>query len=282
MAPRPSSSNQRCNKLRTSEDNAAGSPPNNAPAARSSRVNRPVADKYGDGSAASNTYDNATDGRGNPATASDGNSLYANATARNRPASATVNGVSSCTHRSNRDGARSRAATIRFPIVNANASTSACTNAASSDNDRLPCSGIELLGYVICRLCPEPVIREVAARTGGLCSTCFAGGRGPNMRRIEVVGRGYRIRVPLRKPQRTRIKVRDQHHHQAAKAKHRAHKRLKAIFPDLYDTLVAEERAAAGLEPWPTEAAVRYHWDPDSTQSMRFAEIYHALDRNTP
>lgn len=123
-------------------------------------------------------------------------------------------------------------------------------------------------------------MREVAARTGGICAGCFRGGRGPNMRRIEVVGRGYRIRVPLRKSQRTRVRVRDVDHHKVVKAKDRAAKRLRAVFPDLYDTLLAEERAAAGLDPWPLDMAVRYQWDPDSSESMRFAEVYHALDRD--
>lgn len=125
-------------------------------------------------------------------------------------------------------------------------------------------------------------MREVAARTGGICSGCFRGGRGPDMRHLEVVGRGYRIRVPMRRPQRTRIRTRDARHHDVNKAKYRAQKRLRAIFPDLYDCLLAEERAAVGLEPWPLDMAVRHGWDPDCTQSMRFAEIYHALDRGAP
>lgn len=141
---------------------------------------------------------------------------------------------------------------------------------------------MQVQGYVTCLLCPELVVREVAARTGGICSGCFKGGRGPNMRRLEVVGRGYRIRVPTRRPRPTKIRTRDAHHNDVVKAKLRANKRLRAIFPDLYDTLLAEERAAAGLDPWPMDMAVRHAWDPDCSQSMRFAEIYHALDRGAP
>lgn len=97
---------------------------------------------------------------------------------------------------------------------------------------------------------------------------------------MEVVGRGYRIRVPRRKPtRRIKPRARDRHHSDVNRAKLRAAKRLRAIFPDLYDALLAEERAAAGLDPWPLDMAVRYAWDPDSSVSMRFAEIYHALDR---
>lgn len=123
------------------------------------------------------------------------------------------------------------------------------------------------------------MLREVSRHTGGICSNCFKGGKGPNLRVIEVVGRGYRIRIPLRKPQRSKWQPKDPNHHAAERAKARAHKRLKAIFPDLYDTLVAEERARLGLAPWPVVSAVRYGWDPDCKQTLEFAEVYHALHR---
>lgn len=99
------------------------------------------------------------------------------------------------------------------------------------------------------------------------------------MRHIEVVGRGFRVRVPLRKPKRQkRPAIKHPDHHKAERAKANALKRLKAIFPDLYDTLVAEERSRLGLAPWPTETAVRYGWDPDSSETLRFAAVYHALE----
>lgn len=124
------------------------------------------------------------------------------------------------------------------------------------------------------------MLREVAARTGGICSDCFAGGKGPDLRRIEIMGRGFRVRVPLRKPH-IRLHRQPKHpdHHAAERAKQQALKRLRAIFPDLYDTLVAEERARSGLAPWPTETAVRYGWDPDCAETIRFAAVYHALDQ---
>jgi hypothetical protein len=135
----------------------------------------------------------------------------------------------------------------------------------------------EIVGYANCVLCPEIVLRETARHTGGLCEKCWAGGHGPDIRHIEVVGRGYKIRVPPRKTKRP--VTRDPNHHAAEKAKGRALKRLKAIFPDLYDTLVAEERSRAGLRPWPTYTAVRHHGDPDCSKTIEFAEVYHALDR---
>jgi hypothetical protein len=139
----------------------------------------------------------------------------------------------------------------------------------------------EVVGYDTCTLCPNLVLKEVARHTGGICSECFAGGAGPDMRHIEVVGRGYKIRVPPRKTRRT-THARDVNHHAVEKAKGRALKRLKAIFPDLYDTLLAEERARAGLNPWPTYAAVRHSGDPDCSKTIEFAEVYHALDRGEP
>jgi hypothetical protein len=56
-----------------------------------------------------------------------------------------------------------------------------------------------------------------------------------------------------------------------------AKQRLKEIFPELYQTLLAEERAKRGLEPWPIETA---HVIDDDTRrtTMDFAEVYAALD----
>lgn len=54
-------------------------------------------------------------------------------------------------------------------------------------------------------------------------------------------------------------------------------RRLRAIFPDLYDILLAEERAAAGLDPWPLGTALATGPDPDGSQTERFAILYHAL-----
>lgn len=134
-----------------------------------------------------------------------------------------------------------------------------------------------ILGWRTCLLCSNLVINEVAARTGGICSECFAGGHGPNTIRIEVVGRGFRVRVPRRRPRSRRPSDKHPDHHKAERAKTNALKRLKAIFPDLYDTLVAEERAKMGLHPWPTHMAVRYGWDPDCSKTLEFAEVYHAI-----
>lgn len=139
---------------------------------------------------------------------------------------------------------------------------------------------MEVLGYHTCRLCPNLVLRETSRKTGGVCDDCFKGGNGVNLRVIELVGRGYRIRVPARKRRPKRPQPRHPDHHQSEKAKANALKRLKAIFPDLYDTLVAEERARLGLHPWPTEMAVRYGWDPDCHKTIEFARVYHALDQD--
>src|SRR5262245_52702498 len=118
---------------------------------------------------------------------------------------------------------------------------------------------ITVLGWRTCLLCPNLVLNEVAARTGGICTDCFAGGKGPDTIRLEVIGRGFRARVPRRRPSlKKRNQPKHPDHHKAEKAKAQAHKRLKAIFPDLYDTLVAEERARLGLHPWPTFMAVRH------------------------
>lgn len=52
------------------------------------------------------------------------------------------------------------------------------------------------------------------------------------------------------------------------------------MFRDLYDIILAEERAAEGLDPWPIDMAVRYGPDPGAEQTLAFARAYHLLDEN--
>lgn len=119
-------------------------------------------------------------------------------------------------------------------------------------------------GYV---LCPRPhdepkLVREEVARcTGGICPEHFAAEGGKLIHQIELVRRGQRIMVPKReKPSRRRYRYRPQRNARKslnAKARERARKRVADMFPNLYNAILAEEREALGLEPWPTAIAVR-------------------------
>lgn len=132
-------------------------------------------------------------------------------------------------------------------------------------------------GYRACR-CSRLVRDEVARRTQGRCPDCFIADGGDRVTKIELVGKGRRVSVPLnrRKPQTPRKRTAEAvaRRKQADKAKERARKRLASMFPDVYDMLVAEERAALGLEPWPTDTALR-GGDPEI--ELGFAEMMSEL-----
>jgi hypothetical protein len=63
-------------------------------------------------------------------------------------------------------------------------------------------------------------------------------------------------------------------------ARLRALKRLRAVFPDLYDVFYAEERARVGLEPWTIDMAVGPTADTGCNETLDFARVYHALDQH--
>ena len=136
-------------------------------------------------------------------------------------------------------------------------------------------------GYVKCDLCPALVVREVAAKTGGICSDCWAGGEGPNLRVLELVGRGTRLTARLRSnPKRVKPQPKTVADHQLERIKRTSRTRLAWIFRDLYDIILAEERAKAGLDPWPIDMALRCDGDPGAEQTLAFARAYHLLDEN--
>jgi hypothetical protein len=129
------------------------------------------------------------------------------------------------------------------------------------------------VGYGTCRIaaCGVWELTIVLARSGGVCTGCHLAGLGEQFRHIEIVSRGRRtaIRKTTNRPgppRRTATRGAANH------AKRRALKRLKNLFPDLYDILVAEERANVGLEPWPLRRALEHHDDPDG------ARMLHELD----
>lgn len=139
---------------------------------------------------------------------------------------------------------------------------------------------VDLVGYVLCGHHQNHWVRsEVASRTGGVCPEAFRIFNHQRLTEIELVGRGSRIKVPLsrsrKRPNRHITSGRAERKKAADKAKHRARKRLAAMFPDLYDILVAEERAEMGLEPWPVEMAIRGD-DPDV--EIGFAALIAELD----
>jgi hypothetical protein len=141
-------------------------------------------------------------------------------------------------------------------------------------------SQIDLEGYRTCRneWCGALVLTEITYRTAGLCGDCFRSRLGKAITEVEIMNRGQRTSLRTRtKPWPSKNKGNRDTAKRAERAKLRAMKRLRAVFPDLYDVFYAEERARAGLDPWPVDMAVRQGPDPDAEATMEFTRVYHAL-----
>lgn len=126
----------------------------------------------------------------------------------------------------------------------------------------------DLVGYQPCRHCRTPVTNELAQATRQLCLACHNLERNAEMV-AEVRRNGQRLNIALgspaktaknrRKAQRRRLNpVHRQKQRRADHASRRALKRLRQLFPDVYATLLAEERARDGLDPYPTETLVNW------------------------
>jgi hypothetical protein len=143
-------------------------------------------------------------------------------------------------------------------------------------------SQIDLEGYRSCRnqWCESIVLVEVAERTAGLCTPCYRTHLGAQVAAVEVVNRGERLNVVVSRRKRGGPRVgkgdRDTHR-KADKAKIRAMRRLKGLFPDLYDVLYAEERARVGLDPWTVDSVINQPAEMSAEQTLAFAEVYARL-----
>jgi hypothetical protein len=136
---------------------------------------------------------------------------------------------------------------------------------------------ISVFGYELCSVCQTPVVMEVSARTGGRCTKCWASTTVDRTKVLEVVGLGRRARVTVGASTAKKDKPPANTKKLAERCKHKALRRLRALFPDLYDVLLAEERAKHGLEPWPIERAAVTTDGLDAEATLAFAEVYHAL-----
>jgi hypothetical protein len=146
-------------------------------------------------------------------------------------------------------------------------------------------SQIDLAGYRACRnqWCGELVLVEIARRTGELCTACFQSHLGDQLTQVEVVSRAQRMTMTTTKRARSehaRAKGDKSTKRLTEHARLRALKRLRAVFPDLYDVFYAEERARVGLEPWTIDMTVAPSTDPGCSETLEFARMYHALDQH--
>jgi hypothetical protein len=135
---------------------------------------------------------------------------------------------------------------------------------------------VTLEGHVLCGTCQAAwVLTDVARWSGGDCTECFQANGCQRRSRVEILTRGRRISIPLHAPKNRRhkpkVKSKD-----AEKAKERARAKLAAMFPELYQVLVADERSAAGLKPWTVPMALQRGGPEAAEATIAFAE---QLDR---
>lgn len=118
-----------------------------------------------------------------------------------------------------------------------------------------------VFGFQRCRLCPTQVWEIVARRTDGLCVPCFNEHLETALAPIEVAMEGRVVAATIarrrRSGQRTAQKQRYRrrpdvivHRRNTKLAGDRALRRLRDLFPELYDCFVAQERARLGLDAW--------------------------------
>lgn len=138
---------------------------------------------------------------------------------------------------------------------------------------------IDVAGYRSCRNehCGALVLVEISQRTRGLCTECFRGDLGQSLAEIEVRIQGRNMTMKMPRQRRSAEKGDLRTHRLGNRARARADKRLRQLFRDLYEVLLAEERARLGLEPFPYETVI--HNDPgDPSQSIEFARVFAALE----
>lgn len=120
---------------------------------------------------------------------------------------------------------------------------------------------VDIEGYRECVVCRGPVLDHVAYMTGGVCfDPCFIDGKMARFREIEVIHRAT-ILTARRPPANTKAKnnarAKLDTERRADLARLRACRRMRYLFPDVFDLLYAEERHRAGLIPRPTRAKDR-------------------------
>lgn len=142
--------------------------------------------------------------------------------------------------------------------------------------------GNTVFGFQQCRLCPTQIWDVVACRTGGLCAPCFNEHLETILAPIEVAMEGRvvaakvarRKRAGDRRAQKKRYRRKPEVAEQRAKRKlacERAARRLRDLFPELYDCFVAQERDRLGLEAWTLDRALS---GGTPCSSLTFAATY--------
>lgn len=109
----------------------------------------------------------------------------------------------------------------------------------------------------------------IAHKTSGLCPDCFRAKTNPFLTAVVAHNNsGERVKLrlvtrrrpPSHKAGKKRAKGRNKDRDRTVRqAQARAMRRLRELYPDVYEVLLADERAEAGLEPWTIERALTAH-----------------------
>jgi hypothetical protein len=121
---------------------------------------------------------------------------------------------------------------------------------------------MDIEGYRLCgnSTCGNHVLDTTAWQTGGVCFDCFVAGDMARFRQVEIIQRATRhtldagpANVPAKRRPGGKSKRRSQTGNpvRADLARMRALRRMRHLFPAVFDILYAEERWKAGLEPRP-------------------------------
>ena len=108
-------------------------------------------------------------------------------------------------------------------------------------------------GYQRCR-CGIQVPEPIFYATGAMCMGCFAAGEMRGIHEIEVLHMQQRVPVKIKdsswKPRPKRMTpTRKATKKRNERAQLKALRRLRMLFPELYDVLYAEERHKIGMAP---------------------------------
>lgn len=148
---------------------------------------------------------------------------------------------------------------------------------------------MDIEGYRQCgnSSCGNMVLDFTAWQTGGVCFDCFVNGDLARFREVEIVQRATRHTIdagganaPKHRRTDRKSKRRSQTGRpvQADLARMRALRRMRHLFPDVFDILYAEERWKAGLQPKPHPE--RDHLKRAVETYTAFAAYHAASDRS--
>lgn len=124
------------------------------------------------------------------------------------------------------------------------------------------------------------MLLEITWRTDGLCVDCFRGVLGSQIAEVEVRSRSRSIVMRRQSQNHNPNKGNRATKHASTKAARFASNRLRQLFPDLYDCLLAEERQRFGLDPFPHERTIQQPDTMTASETIDFARVYDALNEH--